>query len=160
MHSNARMMMANGQLPNQMQNPFGMPGGSFFPPAFMAPWMMGMMPPQPTVPGLGVLNPNLPVPQASLPANTDVTFPAVSDWAEHCDADPKRARLGGIGPLREKLADQGYFDIDQLTSDRVSQVDLAGALAIGLGKAGLVIKWADEDMAKVRGGTYFPNAKE
>ena len=68
--------------------------------------------------------------------------------------------MGRIGPLRHKFADQGYIDVDQLTSDRVSQPDLAGALGIGLGIAGLVIKWADEDVAKVREGIYVPNTNE
>lgn len=160
MRSNARTAaLTNGQLQtHQMQMPFGMPGGPFFPPAFMphmAPWMMSMMGPPHTTPGLAMANtPNI---QPPAPGNADVIFPEVNEWVNHCDADPKRARLGRIGPLCQKFADEGYVDIDQLTSDRVSQTDLAGALQIGLGIAGLVIKWADEDVARVRQGTYVPN---
>ena len=87
-------------------------------------------------------------------------FPEVCTWADHCNSDPRHARLCRVGPLRQKLADEGYIDIDQLTSDRVSQADLAGALKIGLGIAGLVIKWADEDVAKVHKGTYVLNTNE
>ena len=158
MRSNARMAAASAQH-NQIQMPPGMPGGAFFPPAFMnmAPWMM-MAPPH-TAPGIGPMNPN-PNTQPTAPGNADIIFPEVYTWADHCDSDPRRARLCRVGPLRQKLADEGYIDIDQLTSDHVSQVDLAEALKIGLGIAGLVIKWADEGVAKVCQGTYVPNTNE
>ena len=117
-----------------------------------------MAPPH-TAPGIGPMNPN-PNTQPTAPGNADIIFPEIYMWADHCDSDPRRARLCRVGPLRQKLADEGYIDIDQLMSDCVSQVDLAGALKIGLGIAGLVIKWADEDVAKVRQGTYVPNTNE
>lgn len=53
-----------------------------------------------------------------------------------------------------KLEDQGYLQIDQLTSDHVSQSDLAQYLNIGLGKAALIVKYVDGDVASVWEGTF------
>jgi len=159
LRSNARTATANEQPSNQM--PFGMLGGSAFqypPAAFMQmpPWMMGMMAPPLTVPA-GMMNPNPAPAQPQVPDDAEIDFPEVQAWAAHCDANAKRARLGGIGDLRWKLTQEGYVEIDQLIGNRVSQADLANALGIGLGRAGLIIKWADEDVAKVRSGNFTLN---
>jgi hypothetical protein len=161
MRVNARNTMANGQLQNQMQMPFGMfgGGGTYGFPGFMQmpPW--GMMPPAPApvTPAFAPVNSNAPNAQPPPPTNSEIIFPEVSAWADHCDANDRHARMGKVGELRGRLAAEGYFEIDQLTGDRVSQVDLAHALNIGLGRAALIIKWAEEDVAKVHAGSFILN---
>jgi hypothetical protein len=89
-------------------------------------------------------------------ADADITFPDVGDWARYCDTIPKRDRIK-LGKLSKKLDDQGFFEIDQLTGDRISHSDLSTALGIGLGVAALIVKYAEEDVAQVRAGTFNMN---
>lgn len=157
------------QQQQMMSNPFTMPfGGSFFPPTFMAPWqmqamMMGQGNPNPLMPGFAPPESNThnnptgqlggPSQQTALSTKSNIVFPDVSEWVVYCDRHPQWSRAR-IGDLSAKLDKQGYLWIDQLTSDQVSQSNLAEYLSIGLGTAALIIKYADDDMACVRERTF------
>jgi len=95
-----------------------------------------------------------PAPKTAI--NTDIEFPDVDDWVIYCDKQKKRFRAD-LGALRERLLEQGFFEIDQLTGDRVLCSDLASCLNIGMGRAGLIIRYAEEDVASVRAGTFTLN---
>ena len=100
------------------------------------------------------LNPQVGAPlEAALAADTDIIFPDVSDWAKYCDSLPKRRRAQ-LSTLGDKLTQQGFFEIDQLTRDRISHIDLAQCLGIGVGIAALIVRFAEEDVARVRAGTF------
>ena len=71
----------------------------------------------------------------------------------YCDKHPQQSRAQ-FGELSAKLDEQGYLWIDQLTGDHVLQSNLAQYLQIGLGKAALIIRWAEEDMAHICKGTF------
>lgn len=104
--------------------------------------------------GDGNLSPNPPNAQPLLAISSEIDFPHVTEWAVHCDSDDIRLRRGGVGDICDKLVKEGFYYIDQLVGDRVAQADLANALKIGLGRAGNVIKWAEEDVAQVRAQTF------
>ena len=100
------------------------------------------------------LNPQIGVPlEVTLAADADIIFPDVSDWAKYYDGIPKRRRAQ-LGTLGNKLTEQGFFEIDQLTRDRISHSDLAQCLGIGVGIAALIVRYAEEDVARVRVGTF------
>ena len=68
-----------------------------------------------------------------------------------------RARVANIvrhSTLGNKLTEQGFFEIDQLTRDRISHSDLAQCLGIGVGIAALIVRYVEEDVARVRAGTF------
>ena len=104
------------------------------------------------------LNPQVGAPSGATPAaaDEDIVFPDVSDWAIYCDGIPRRRRAQLV-TLSNKLIEQGFFEIDQLTGDRISHNDLAQSLGIGIGIAALIVRYADEDVAKVRAGTFNMN---
>jgi hypothetical protein len=95
-------------------------------------------------------------PSEAATADADITFPDVSDWAKYCDSIPKRQRAQ-LSKLSNKLTEQGFFEIDQLTGDRISHSDLAQSLGIGVGIAALIVRYAEEDVARVRAGTLHMN---
>ncbi|KAH9992366.1 hypothetical protein BJV77DRAFT_445117 [Russula vinacea] len=152
-----------------------MMGAPFFPGGFMNPWsaMMGHMGDMghaalhtagqaagSSESAMGVNN----GPQASVPSpnnssptsTTDIDYPDVGDWVAHCDTLPKRSRAN-LGALRERLLEQGFFEIDQLTRDNITISDLVSSLGVGTGIAALIIRYADEDVACVREGTFEMN---
>jgi hypothetical protein len=90
------------------------------------------------------------------PDTDDIEFPDVGEWVTYCDTHPKRSRAQ-LGTLREKLYNEGFFGIDQLTADRISLVDLSQSLSIGRGLAGLIVRYAGEDVTRVRAGTFKMN---
>ena len=89
-------------------------------------------------------------------ADTDIEFPDVGDWVTYCDSLPKRSRAR-LSTLREQLLQQGFFEIDQLTGDRISHNDLSVSLGIGIGLAALIVRYAEEDVVQVRAGTFNMN---
>jgi hypothetical protein len=89
-------------------------------------------------------------------SDTDISFLDVGDWVTYCDNHPKRSRAQ-LGMLRDKLLDQGFFDIDQLIGVCILHSDLAQCLGVGMGIAALIIRYAEEDVAKVRAGTFNMN---
>ena len=93
---------------------------------------------------------------AIVAADADIVFPDVSDWANYCNTLLRRSRAQ-LGSLGSKLTEQGFFEIDQLTGGRISHSDLAQCLGIGVGIAALIVRYADEDVAKVRVGTFNMN---
>ena len=100
------------------------------------------------------LNSHVSVPsEAASAADADITFPDVSTWVTYCDRLPKRRRAQ-LGTLGNRLTQQGFFEIDQLTKDRISHSDLAQGLDIGIGTAALIVRYAEEDVAQVRAGTF------
>jgi hypothetical protein len=100
------------------------------------------------------LNPQVGAPSEATPAaDTDIVYPDVSDWAKYCDSIPKRRRAQ-LSTLGDKLTDEGFFEIDQLTADRISHSDLAQSLGVGVGIAALIVRFAEEDVARVRAGTF------
>jgi hypothetical protein len=101
--------------------------------------------------------PQVGVPSEATPAAEDIVFPDVSDWARYCDSIPKRRRAR-LSTLGDKLTEQGFFEIDQLTGDRISHNDLAQSIGIGMGIAALIVKYAEEDVARVREGTFNMNS--
>ena len=105
--------------------------------------------------GVGV-NPTAPsgaTPHVTAAADVDIVFPDVADWAVYCDTIEKRRRAN-IGDLGDKLIQEGFFEIDQLTSKHISRTDLAQSLGIGVGLAALIVRFAEEDVAQVRAGTF------
>ena len=102
--------------------------------------------------GPQVHHPNHPTSNPADPAappavdTDDTIYPDVSDWALYCDKQPKCSRAQ-VGTLCSKLTEQGFFNIDQLTSNRIGQRDLSFGLEIGIGLAALIIRYADEDVA-------------
>jgi hypothetical protein len=70
-----------------------------------------------------------------------------------CDKIGKRSRAN-LGLLRERFQEQGFFQIDQLTGDRISHSDLSQCLGIGMGYAALVVRYAEEDVKLVCEGTF------
>ena len=56
--------------------------------------------------------------------------------------------------LAEKFEEQGYHTIEQLTSTRITVVDLSTWLGIGKHTADLIIQYADEDRNLVRNGMF------
>ena len=159
-----------------------MMGAPFFPSGFMNPWqiqqaMMGQASGQ-ELAGFGVnnsmfnhifatydtllftvtagLNPHIGAPSKATPAaasDADITFPDAGDWAMYCDRILNRRRAK-LGTLRDKLTQQGFFEIDQLTGGRISHSDLAQSLEVGIGIAALIVRWAEEDIAQVQAGTF------
>ena len=101
--------------------------------------------------GVGV-NPTAPS-GATPAADAGITFPDIGNWAIYRDTIEKR-RQANIGKLSDKLIEEGFFEIDQLTSERISHADLAQSLGIGIGLAALIIRFAEEDVAQVRAGTF------
>lgn len=105
-------------------------------------------------PGAGVPQSQALVPQANPTVpQKHVRGPRISDWLEYCDRVPGRDgefffRLAG------KFDQQGYRMIDQLVSSRMSVENLSNWLEIGKGTADLIIQYAEEDMALVRGGKF------
>ncbi|KAH9991695.1 hypothetical protein BJV77DRAFT_962669 [Russula vinacea] len=143
-----------------------MMGAPFFPGGFMNPWsaMMGHMGDMchaalhtagSSESAMGVNN----GPQASVPSpnnssptsTTDIDYPDTGDWVAYCDSLPKRSRAS-LGALRERLLEQGFFEIDQLTRDNITISDLVSSLGVGTGIAALIIRYADEDVARVPRG--------
>jgi hypothetical protein len=108
-------------------NPMQWPGASF---------------PQPLVPEA-----NSTVPQKH------VRGPRISDWLEYCDRVPGR-NGEFFSRLAHKFDQQGYRTIDQLVGSRMSVENLSNWLEIGKGTADLIIQYAEEDMALVRGGKF------
>jgi hypothetical protein len=99
----------------------------------------------------------VPSPNNSSPTSTtDIDYPDTGDWVAHCDTLPKRSRAN-LGALRERLLEQGFFEIDQLTRDNITISDLVSSLGVGTGIAALIIRYADEDVARVREGTFEMN---
>lgn len=92
----------------------------------------------------------------AVPDTEDIEFPDVGEWVTYCDGLPRRSRAQ-LGTLREKLLEQGFYSIDQLTVDQISHGDLAQGLGIGIGRAALIIRYAGEDATRVRGGTFKMN---
>ncbi len=86
-------------------------------------------------------------------ADADIVFPDVGDWAKYCDTIQK-CRRAEVGKLGDKLTREGFFEIDQLTHDRIATEELARSVDIGIGLAALIIKYADEDAAKVQTGNF------
>jgi hypothetical protein len=154
MRNTARTAAENSMAQSQMV--FGNSNGFQFPPAFMQlpPWAMGMMVQPPAAPAIGITVPNphtQPPPSGS--DDAEIIYPTINEWAAYCDANMKRARLTRAGDIRGKLTQQGYVEITQLTSTCVSSAtELAKAIDVGLGTAELIIRWADEDVEKVRAG--------
>jgi hypothetical protein len=100
------------------------------------------------------LNPQVGAPSEATPTpDKNIVYPDVRDWARYCDTIPER-RQAQIGSLVDKFADQGFFEIDQLTMGRISHRELTQSLGIGLGIAALIIRYAAEDIARVRAGTF------
>jgi hypothetical protein len=89
-------------------------------------------------------------------ADTDIEFPDVSDWVIYCNSLPKRS-WAQLGSLHDRLRNQGFFEIDQLTGDCISHSDLAQSLGIGMGIAALIVKYAEDDVAQVHAGTFKMN---
>lgn len=79
--------------------------------------------------------------------------PAITDWLQYCDNHPDRKGAAFV-TLVGKFKDQGYRTIEQLTSSRMSVVDLSTWLEIGKGTADLIIQYVDEDMNLVRNGMF------
>jgi hypothetical protein len=92
----------------------------------------------------------------AMAADADIVFPDVGDWTTYCDTIPKRRRAQ-LGTYRDTLIRQGFFEIDQLTGDRISHADLAQCLGVGVGIAALIVRYAEEDVAQVRAGTFNMN---
>lgn len=110
--------------------------------------------------GPQALHPNHPTSNPAAPPTVDtddIIYPDVSDWAIYCDMHPKRSRAQ-VGALCSKLTEQGFFNLDQLTSNQIEQRDLSFGLEIGIGLAALIIRYADEDVARVRAGTFNMDA--
>jgi hypothetical protein len=89
-------------------------------------------------------------------ADTDIEFPDVSDWVIYCDSLPKRS-WAQLGSLHDRLHDQGFFDIDQLTGGHISHSDLAQSLGIGMGIAALIVRYAEDNVVQVHAGTFKMN---
>ena len=96
------------------------------------------------------LNPQV---DAPTPADANIVFPDVSDWAKYCDSIPRRRRAD-LGTLSDKFTQEGFFEINQLTKDRISLSELAQSLGIGFGIAGLIVRYVEEDIAQIRAGTF------
>jgi hypothetical protein len=75
--------------------------------------------------------PQVGVPSEATRAVEDIVFPNVSDWAKYCESIPKRRRAR-LSTLGNKLIEQGFFEIDQLTGDRISHSDLAQSVGVGM----------------------------
>ena len=88
----------------------------------------------------------------SLPSNK-VDSPKVIPWLKYCDRHPNRCG-DSLSDYAHKFDQEGYRCVDQLTSNRVSVENLAGWVKIGTGIAGLVIRYADEDMVLVNVGQF------
>lgn len=104
------------------------------------------------------LNPQVEAPSVATPAvaNADIVFPDVSDWAVYYNGI-LRCCQAQLGTVSNKLVDQGFFEIDQLTEDCISHNNLVQSLGIGIGIAALIIRYADKDIAKVQAGTLNMN---
>lgn len=108
------------------------------------------------------LNPQAGAPSGAVPlapavaADADIVFSDVADWVIYCDSIPKRRRAK-IGTLGDKMVQEGFFEIDQLIGSRISHIDLAQSLGIGVGLAALIVRFAEEDVAQVRTGTFNMN---
>jgi hypothetical protein len=124
-----------GQYPNpnsQPQMPF--PYGCY-PPPFV--WGAPQMYP-------GAMNPTPHV----KPVN--VIYPKIEDWLKHCDA-----RHGeNFSAHTWRFLQEGYRDMEQLTSRRMSIEKLSEWLNIGKGLADLLIRYADEDVKLVEAGLF------
>ena len=95
-------------------------------------------------------------PALTTAADTDINFLDVGNWVTYCNNHPKHS-WAQLGTLRDKLFQQGFFDIDQLIGDHISHSDLAQCLGVGMGIAALIVRYAEEDVANVRTGTFNMN---
>jgi hypothetical protein len=88
----------------------------------------------------------------SLPSNK-MDSPKVMPWLNYCDRHPNHCG-DSLSDYTHKFDQEGYHRVDQLTSNRVSVENLVGWVKIGIGIAGLVIRYADEDMVLVNAGQF------
>lgn len=90
---------------------------------------------------------------AQPPPNKKVDCPSIAPWLEYCDKHPIHSR-DNLSKHIFSFNKEGYWHINQLTSNQVSVEKLASWVKIGMGIADLVIRYADEDMALVNAGQF------
>lgn len=122
---------------------------SYYPPPYMLPQWYAQ-PPPPAAP------PMLPTPNLALPAlkpSVDIEYPKISEWLAYCDQHPARRGEDFSAHVR-KFNNEGYRRIHQLTGDRISVEKLSDWLSIGKGTADLLIRYAEEDVERIKAGTF------
>ena len=80
-------------------------------------------------------------------------LPTVSEWAQYCDNHPKCSKAN-LSTLCKKFEQEGYLNIEQLTSAYISLIELVQSLGISFGFAKLIICYADENVASIYNGTF------
>jgi hypothetical protein len=94
-----------------------------------------------------------PAPAPAPAPNVTVQCPKITDWLRYCDEHPDRCGEG-FSEHQPKFDREGFRRINQLTGSRVSVEKLSEWLSIGKGTADLLIQYAEEDMERVRAGTF------
>jgi hypothetical protein len=94
----------------------------------------------------------VPQPNPTVPLR-HVRGPRISSWLQYCDRLPGRDGEN-FTALADKFDKQGYRTVDQLADNQMSVENLSNWLEIGKGTAGLIIRYAGEDMALVRDGNF------
>ena len=82
-----------------------------------------------------------------------VKGPAIGDWLQYCDFHPD-SEGEDFSSLVTKFDAEGFRNLVQLTSDRMSIEKLSDWLGIGKGTADWIIGYVDEDIALVREGKF------
>ena len=85
-----------------------------------------------------------------------VKGPAIGDWLWYCDFHPDR-KGEDFASLATKFYAEGFRNLFQITSAKVSIEKLSDWLGIGKGTAQIIIEYADEDIVSVREGTFTMN---
>jgi hypothetical protein len=95
--------------------------------------------------------------QPSEPRLSVSDYPLILPWLAYCDSHPGRTG-DNFSSYAWKFETEGYRRINQLTSDsadRLSLIEkLSSWLSIGKGIADLLTRYAEEDIALIKKGTF------
>ena len=86
--------------------------------------------------------------------STAVKGPTIAVWLQFCDFHLDR-KGEDFTSLIEKFEKEGFRNINQLASNRISIEKLSEWLGVGKGMADLIIVYADEDVKLLREGKFM-----
>ena len=81
--------------------------------------------------------------------NSDLEYPSISNWLNHCDQHPKRSSYK-LSQYINAFDKEGFVSLDQLTGPRISIEGLAGWLNLGKGTTDLIIRYAEHDVLLIK----------
>ena len=81
--------------------------------------------------------------------NSDLEYPSISNWLNHCDQHPKRSSYK-LSQYINAFDKEGFVSLDQLAGPHISIEGLAGWLNLGKGTTDLIIRYAEHDVLLIK----------